>query len=46
LTCLFSPVWGSVEPKDLVDWILADRLNVRFQLQMHKVVWPPDARGV
>ena len=43
---LFSPVWGSVEPRDLVDWILADNLPVRFQLQMHKVVWPPDARGV
>ena len=43
---LFSPCWGLVEPKDLVDWILEDNLPVRFQLQMHKVVWPPDARGV
>ena len=43
---LFSPVWGAVDPKDLVEWIVADRLPVRFQLQMHKVVWPPDARGV
>jgi len=43
---LFSPCWGLIEPKDLVDWILEDNLPVRFQLQMHKVVWPPDARGV
>jgi 7-carboxy-7-deazaguanine synthase len=43
---LFSPVWGAVEPRELVEWILADRLPVRFQLQMHKVVWPPDQRGV
>lgn len=43
---LFSPVWGAVEPRDLVEWILEDGLDVRFQLQLHKVVWPPDARGV
>ncbi len=43
---LFSPVWGSVEPRVLVDWIMEDKLPVRFQLQMHKVVWPPDQRGV
>ncbi len=43
---LFSPVWGAIEPVDLVEWIVADRLDVRFQLQAHKVVWPPDARGV
>ncbi len=45
-TVLFSPVWGAVVPKDLVAWILEDHLNVRFQLQMHKVVWPKDERGV
>lgn len=43
---LFSPVWGGVEPKDLVDWILEDKLPVRFQLQLHKVIWPADERGV
>lgn len=43
---LFSPVFGAVEPKALVEWILADRLPVRFQLQLHKQVWPPDERGV
>jgi len=43
---LFSPVWGAVEPASLVAWIVEDRLPVRFQLQVHKVIWPPDARGV
>ncbi|MFA6240424.1 MAG: radical SAM protein [Candidatus Hydrogenedentales bacterium] len=43
---LFSPVFGSVVPKDIVDWILEDKLNVRFQLQLHKFVWPPQQRGV
>jgi 7-carboxy-7-deazaguanine synthase len=43
---LFSPVWGSVEPRDLVRWILEDRLQVRFQMQLHKVIWPADERGV
>lgn len=43
---LFSPAWGSVEPTELVAWILEDRLPVRFQLQLHKVLWPADARRV
>ena len=44
---LFSPVFGEVVPKDIVDWILEDDLHeVRFQLQMHKFIWPPDERGV
>ena len=43
---LFSPVWGAVDPKELVGWILEERLPVRFQLQMHKVVWPAAERGV
>jgi 7-carboxy-7-deazaguanine synthase len=43
---LFSPVFGTIEFKTLVEWILADRLPVRFQLQMHKFVWHPDTRGV
>jgi len=41
---LFSPVWGRLEARDLADWILADRLPVRFQLQLHKVLWG-DVRG-
>lgn len=45
-TVLFSPVFGQVAPLDLVNWILEDRLPVRFQLQLHKVLWPPDQRGV
>lgn len=43
---LLSPAWGLVDPKDLVEWMLADRLPARLQLQLHKVVWPADARGV
>lgn len=43
---LFSAVHGALTPKDLAEWIIADRLPVRFQLQQHKYVWPPDARGV
>jgi 7-carboxy-7-deazaguanine synthase len=36
---LFSPCWGQLEPRELADWILADRLPVRFQLQLHKLLW-------
>jgi 7-carboxy-7-deazaguanine synthase len=36
---LLSPVWGQVEPRDLAEWMLADRLPVRLQLQLHKVLW-------
>lgn len=43
---LLGPVWGSLEPQDLVRWILEDRLAVRFQVQLHKYIWSPDARGV
>ncbi len=41
---LFSPVWGKVEPRELAEWILDDRLPVRFQLQLHKLLWN-DAAG-
>ncbi len=43
---LFSPVFSAIEPAELVRWILDDRLDVRFQLQLHKFVWPPAERGV
>ncbi len=43
---LFSSVYDQLEPKQLVDWILADGLAVRFQLQIHKFIWPPQERGV
>ena len=36
---LFSPVQGQLDPRQLADWILADQLPVRFQLQLHKVLW-------
>jgi 7-carboxy-7-deazaguanine synthase len=45
-TVLFSPAFGLVNPRDLVAWMLEDRVPARFQVQMHKVVWPPDQRGV
>jgi 7-carboxy-7-deazaguanine synthase len=45
-TVLFSPVFGSLDLRHLAEWILADRLAVRFQLQMHKYIWAPDMRGV
>jgi 7-carboxy-7-deazaguanine synthase len=43
---LMSPVFGQLEPADLAAWILEDRLAVRMQLQMHKHIWSPTARGV
>ena len=36
---LFSPAWGLVEARDLAEWILEDRLPVRYQLQLHKLLW-------
>lgn len=43
---LVSAVFNEVHPKTLVEWILEDKLNVRFQLQMHKYVWDPKTKGV
>lgn len=43
---LLSPVFGKIDPKDIVQWMLDDRLPARFQLQMHKFIWEPRARGV
>jgi 7-carboxy-7-deazaguanine synthase len=43
---LFSPVHGVLDPKRLSEWVLADRLPVRVQLQVHKYIWSPDQRGV
>jgi 7-carboxy-7-deazaguanine synthase len=42
----FSPSYGAVVPRDLAQWILDDRLPVRFQIQLHKVVWPEAEGGV
>jgi 7-carboxy-7-deazaguanine synthase len=36
---LFSPSWGDLEPKTLAEWILQDQLPVRYQLQLHKILW-------
>ena len=36
---LFSPAWGLVEPVELAEWILEDQLPVRYQLQLHKLLW-------
>ena len=43
---LFSPIFGRIDPREIVEWILADNLPVRFQLQMHKFIWKPTQRGV
>jgi 7-carboxy-7-deazaguanine synthase len=43
---LFSPVHGRLAPADLAEWVLADGLPVRVQLQVHKYIWSPDRRGV
>src|SRR5262245_62026144 len=43
---LFSPIFGRIDPRKIVEWILADNLPVRFQLQMHKFIWSPTKRGV
>ena len=41
---VLSPVAGQLNPTDLAEWILAAGLDVRFQLQLHKLLWS-DARG-
>ncbi len=43
---LMGVVYGVLEPRILAEWILADHLRVRYQLQIHKYIWTPDARGV
>lgn len=43
---LFGPVWGEMELRPLAEWILRDRLPVRLQVQLHKFIWDPHARGV
>lgn len=43
---LLSPAHGQVDPQDLVGWMLRDVLPARLNLQLHKYIWSPDARGV
>lgn len=43
---LISPAWGALNLQDLADWIATSGLDVRMQLQLHKYIWGPEARGV
>ena len=43
---LLSPVHGELDEKLLSEWVIADRLDVRVQLQVHKYIWTPETRGV
>jgi 7-carboxy-7-deazaguanine synthase len=43
---LISPVWEGIDLKEMAAWILDSGLNVRLQLQLHKYIWGPEARGV
>ena len=43
---LFSPVHGELDARLLSEWVIADRLDVRVQLQLHKYIWTPSTRGV
>jgi 7-carboxy-7-deazaguanine synthase len=42
---LISTAFGRIEPAQVVAWMLEDRLRARFQLQLHKYIWPPEERG-
>jgi 7-carboxy-7-deazaguanine synthase len=42
---LFSPVLRELPPRQIAEWILNDRLNVRLQIQLHKIIWPESDRG-
>jgi 7-carboxy-7-deazaguanine synthase len=43
---LFSPVWGALDPAELAAWVLQDRLQVRVQVQLHKLLFGAETRGV
>ncbi|HEY0303354.1 MAG TPA: radical SAM protein [Longimicrobiales bacterium] len=43
---LFSPVWDAVDFQELAQWVLDDRLPVRYQIQLHKVIWGANVHGV
>ncbi len=43
---LFSPVFYEMNYRELAEWMLADRVPARFQMQLHKYIWPPEMRGV
>lgn len=44
VTVLFSPIFGRLNPADLSEWILATRLPIRLNMQLHKYIWSPDER--
>jgi 7-carboxy-7-deazaguanine synthase len=43
---LFSPVWETMDFKELAEWVLEDRLPVRYQIQLHKIIWGANVHGV
>jgi len=43
---LFSPVHGVLGPRTLSEWMLADHVPARLQVQLHKIIWSPETRGV
>jgi 7-carboxy-7-deazaguanine synthase len=43
---LFSPVWGSMDFRELAEWVIEDRLPVRYQIQLHKIIWGAHVPGV
>ena len=43
---LISPAWGALDLKDIAEWVSASGLDLRLQLQLHKYIWGPEARGV
>lgn len=43
---MLSPVFGKIDTQTLAQWILQDHLDVRFQIQLHKLIWDPERRGV
>jgi len=45
-TVLVSPIFNAIDSKIIVEWILADSLPVRMQLQIHKYIWDPNSKGV
>lgn len=43
---LFSPVFGELDPKTLVEWMIKEKIPARLNLQIHKYIWDPSVRGV
>lgn len=45
-TAYLSPVFGAIEPRQIVEYVLDNRLDARVQVQLHKIIWDPEKRGV